>query len=309
MTAHNGTAHNGTARGETARDGVRQDVTTLGGIAEDVPVEEPPRRDVAPVRATPLRADGVRVRFGDNEVLKGVDVAVGAGEWLSLLGENGSGKTTLLRVLAGLLEPSSGTVLLDGGPLGALSRRDVARRIALLPQATPYVQGLTVRQFVRQGRYAARGPLGMLGESDDGPVREALRDTGVAQWADAPLERLSGGQRQRVRLALALAQDAPVLLLDEPTTYLDIRHQIDVLDLVRALQRERGLTVVAVLHDLGQAARYSDRVVALRKGVVHADGPPSDVVDSAFLRDVYGVAGEVVWITTNGVLKMVVVPD
>ncbi|CCH30602.1 ABC transporter ATP-binding protein [Actinosynnema sp. NPDC047251] len=258
---------------------------------------------------SPLRAEGVRVRFGDNEVLKGVDLAVGAGEWLSLLGQNGSGKTTLLRVLAGLLEPSRGAVLLDGGPLEALSRRDIARRIALLPQTTPYVHGLTVRQFVRQGRYAARGPLGMLGESDDEQVRAALRDTGVAEWADTPLERLSGGQRQRVRLALALAQDAPVLLLDEPTTFLDIRHQIDVLNLVRALQRERGLTVVAVLHDLAQAARYSDRVVALREGVVHADGAPSEVVDAALLREVYGVAGEVLWITTNGVLKMVVVPD
>ncbi|WP_433273484.1 ABC transporter ATP-binding protein [Actinosynnema sp. CS-041913] len=258
---------------------------------------------------TPLRAEGVHVRFGEHAVLKGVDLAVGAGEWLSLLGQNGSGKTTLLRVLAGLLAPQDGGVRLDGRPMADLSRRHIARRIALLPQATPYVQGLTVRQFVRQGRYAARGPLGMLGESDDDQVRQALRDTEVAQWADTPVERLSGGQRQRVRLALALAQDAPILLLDEPTTYLDIRHQIDVLNLVRDLQRERGLTVVSVLHDLGQAARYSDRVVALKEGVVHADGAPSEVVDADLLHDVYGVAGQVLWITTNGVLKMVVVPD
>ncbi|RKT55860.1 ABC transporter ATP-binding protein [Saccharothrix australiensis] len=258
---------------------------------------------------TPLRAEGVRVRFGGRTVLDGVDLAVRAGEWVSLLGQNGSGKTTLLRVLAGLLRPAEGGVRLDGVPMAGLPRRRIARRIALLPQATPYVQGLTVRQFVRQGRYAARGPLGMLGDTDDAPVRDALRDTGVAEWADTPVERLSGGQRQRVRLALALAQDAPVLLLDEPTTYLDIRHQFDVLDLVRALQRDRGLTVVSVLHDLSQAARYSDRVVALRDGVVHADGPPADVVDAALLRDVYGVAGQVLWITTNGVLKMVVVPD
>ncbi|GAA0211452.1 ABC transporter ATP-binding protein [Saccharothrix mutabilis subsp. mutabilis] len=257
----------------------------------------------------PLRAAGVRVRFGEHEVLRGIDLAVAEGEWLTLLGENGSGKTTLLRVLAGLHVPSDGGVLVDGRPLTGMSRRDVARRISLLPQATPYVRGLTVRQFVRQGRYAARGPLGMLGESDDDQVRKALRDTGVVEWADTPVERLSGGQRQRVRLALALAQDAPVLLLDEPTTYLDIRHQVEVLELVRALQRERGLTVVAVLHDLAQAARYSDRVVALRDGVVHADGPPSTVVDAAFLAEVYGVRGEVRWITTNGLLKMVVIPD
>ncbi|MBW4717773.1 ABC transporter ATP-binding protein [Saccharothrix sp. SC076] len=256
-----------------------------------------------------MRAERVHVRFGEHEVLKGVDLAVREGEWLSLLGRNGSGKTTLLRVLAGLLTPSSGRVLLDGGPLDRVPRRAVARRIALLPQSTPYVRGLTVRQFVRQGRYAARGPLGMLGEVDDPRVREALRDTGVEQWADTPLERLSGGQRQRVRLALALAQDAPVLLLDEPTTYLDIRHQYEVLNLVRDLQRERGLTVVSVLHDLAQAARYSDRVVALLDGVVHVDGAPSEVVDAVLLREVYDVAGSVLWITTNGVLKMVVVPD
>ncbi|MFD7654146.1 ABC transporter ATP-binding protein [Actinosynnema sp. NPDC059797] len=249
------------------------------------------------------------MRFGEHVVLEGVDLAVGAGEWVSLLGRNGSGKTTLLRVLAGLLRPAEGTVHIGRDPLGSLSRREVARRMAVLPQSTPVVRGLTVRQFVRQGRYAARGALGMLGDTDDDQVREALRCTGVAEWADVPLEQLSGGQRQRVRLALALAQDAPVLLLDEPTTFLDVRHQIDVLELVRALQRERGLTVVAVLHDLAQAARYSDRVVALRDGVVHADGAPSEVVDAAFLADVYGVAGEVRWITTNGVLKMVIIPD
>lgn len=258
---------------------------------------------------TPLRAGGVHVRFGEHVVLKGVDLAVAAGEWVSLLGQNGSGKTTLLRVLAGLLRPTAGVVHLDGEPLDSLSRRVVARRLALLPQATPVVRGLTVRQFVRQGRYAARGALGMLGDTDDEQVREALRCTGVAEWADVPLERLSGGQRQRVRLALALAQDAPVLLLDEPTTFLDVRHQIDVLELVRDLQRERGLTVVAVLHDLAQAARYSDRVVALRDGVVHADGAPRDVVDAAFLKDVYGVVGEVRWIETNGLPKLVVIPD
>ena len=258
---------------------------------------------------TPLRAEGVHVRFGEHVVLRGVDLAVAPGEWVSQLGRNGSGKTTLLRVLAGLLRPAEGTVHVGPDPLGSLSRREVARRMAVLPQATPVVRGLTVRQFVRQGRYAARGALGMLGDTDDDQVREALRCTGVAEWADVPLEQLSGGQRQRVRLALALAQDAPVLLLDEPTTFLDVRHQIDVLELVRALQRERGLTVVAVLHDLAQAARYSDRVVALRDGVVHADGAPAEVVDAALLKDVYGVSGEVLWITTKEVLKMVVIPD
>ncbi|WP_424187588.1 ABC transporter ATP-binding protein [Actinokineospora sp. G85] len=261
------------------------------------------------IAEVPLSARGVRVRFGEREVLAGVDVDVRSGEWVSLLGRNGSGKTTLLRVLAGLLRPDQGAVLLGGDPMAGLGRREVARRLALLPQSAPVVPGLTVRQFVRQGRYAARGPLGMLADTDDPHVREALRATGVDEWADSPLDRLSGGQRQRVRLALALAQDAPVLLLDEPTTFLDLRHQVEVLELVRALQRERGLTVVSVLHDLAQAARYTDRVVALLDGVVHADGEPGAVVDSRFLREVYGVSGEVVQITTNGLLKTIVVPD
>lgn len=257
----------------------------------------------------PLQANDIRVRFGKNTVLAGVDVTVRRGEWVALLGCNGSGKTTLLRVLAGLLRPDSGDVLLNDVRLDSLSRREIARRLALLPQSTSLVPGLTVRQLVRQGRYAARGPLGMLGDTDDAQVREAMVATGVRELADTPLERLSGGQRQRARLALALAQDAPVLLLDEPTTYLDVRHQIEVMELVRDLQRERELTVVSVLHDLTQAARYADRIVALRDGIVHADGPAADVLDARFLKDVYGVSGEVLQITTNGLLKTVVVFD
>ncbi|MCG8922849.1 ABC transporter ATP-binding protein [Lentzea sp. CC55] len=240
-----------------------------------------------------LCAEGVWAGFGSEVVLRGVDVEARRGEWLTLLGCNGSGKTTMLRVLAGLHSPDRGRVLVDDDPLAHLTRRAVARRIALLPQTMPPVSGLTVRQLVRQGRYAARGPLGMLTEADDDEVRAALRDTGTHDWADVPVDQLSGGQRQRVRLALALAQDAPVLLLDEPTTYLDVRHQLEVLDLVRRLQRERSLTVVAVLHDLTQAVRYSDRVVALLHGRVHAEGVPHEVVDTALLRDVYGVRGRV----------------
>ncbi len=240
-----------------------------------------------------LRAEGVWAGFGSKVVLRDVNAVVRRGEWVTLLGCNGSGKTTMLRVMAGLHTPDRGEVLVDGDPLAHLRRRAVARRIALLPQTMPPVSGLTVRQLVRQGRYAARGPLGMLTETDDDEVRAALRDTGTQDWADIPVDQLSGGQRQRVRLALALAQDAPVLLLDEPTTYLDVRHQLEVLDLVQRLQHERSLTVVAVLHDLTQAVRYSDRVVALRDGQVHAEGRPHDVVDAALLRDVFGVRGRV----------------
>ncbi|GGS30578.1 ABC transporter ATP-binding protein [Actinokineospora fastidiosa] len=239
-----------------------------------------------------IRASGLRVGFGPRTVLHDVDVDVPRGQWLALVGRNGCGKTTLLRVMAGLLRPDRGTVTVDGSPLAGLSRRDIARRIAVLPQSMPD-SGLTVRELVRQGRYAARGPLGMLAGGDDPAVTAALADTGTAAYADARLDRLSGGERQRARLALALAQGAPVLLLDEPTTYLDIHHQLDILDLVTRLRAERGLTVVTVLHDLAQAARYADRVIALRDGVVHADGPPAATVTPALLREVFTVEGRV----------------
>jgi iron complex transport system ATP-binding protein len=152
---------------------------------------------------------------------------------------------------------------------------------------------MTVRQLVRQGRYADRGPLGMLRDGDDAVCARAMADVGVGEWADRPVDSLSGGERQRVRLAMALAQDTRVLLLDEPTTYLDLRHQLEVMQTVVRLREERGLTVVMVLHDLGHAARFAERIVALRAGAVAADGPPAEVVTPALLAEVLGVAGRV----------------
>ncbi|MEE1756613.1 ABC transporter ATP-binding protein [Streptomyces sp. SP18CS02] len=240
-----------------------------------------------------IRVEGVRFGYPGREVLAGVDLRIGAGELVALVGLNGCGKSTLLRLCAGLLRPDAGRVLLGGDDLGRLSRRAAARRVALLHQSAPGVPGMTVRQLVRQGRYAARGPLGMLRDGDDAVCARAMADVGVAQWADRPVDALSGGERQRVRLAMALAQDTRVLLLDEPTTYLDLRHQLEVMQTVVRLRDERGPTVVMVLHDLGHAARFADRVVALRAGRVAADGPPAEVVTPALLADVLGVAGRV----------------
>ncbi|MFJ3502486.1 MULTISPECIES: ABC transporter ATP-binding protein [unclassified Streptomyces] len=244
-------------------------------------------------RTMGIHVEGVHFGYPARPVLRGVDLTVRPGELTALIGLNGCGKSTLLRLAAGLLRPDCGRVLLGGEDLAGLSRRATATRVALLHQSAPAVPGMTVRHLVRQGRYAARGPLGMLREGDDPVVRRALRDVGVERWADRDVDALSGGERQRVRLAMALAQDTRVLLLDEPTTYLDLHHQLDVLRTVVRLREERGLTVVMVLHDLAHAARFAERVVALREGLVVADGAPKEVVTPGLLADVLKVAGRV----------------
>jgi iron complex transport system ATP-binding protein len=240
-----------------------------------------------------LEADRVGFGYPGRQVLDEVSLTVHSGELVALVGLNGCGKSTLLRLAAGMLRPGSGHIRVAGADVSRLPRRAAARRVALLHQSAPAVPGMTVRQLVRQGRYAARGPLGMLREGDDAVSLRAMADVGVADWADRPVDALSGGERQRVRLALALAQDAPLLLLDEPTTYLDLRHQLEVLQLVARLRTERRMTVLMVLHDLGLAARFSERLVALRGGRVAADGAPGDVVTPELLREVFGVDGRV----------------
>lgn len=240
-----------------------------------------------------LTVAGVRFRYGERTVLDGVSLAVDAGDWVALVGRNGCGKSTLLRLLGGTARPDSGTVLLEGRPVADMRRREVARRIAVLHQHLPPMPGMTVRQLVAQGRYPHRGPLSMLWRPEDDQVTDALTATGVEGLGDRAVDSLSGGERQRVRLALALAQQTPVLLLDEPTAFLDVRHQLEVLMLVRRLHRERRLTVVAVLHELDHAARFADRIVALAAGRVAADGPPAQVLTPAFLTEVFGVRGRV----------------
>jgi len=242
-----------------------------------------------------LRTLGLSFGHGGRPLLAGIDLTVEKGESVALVGVNGSGKSTLLRLLSGVLPPGSGTVELDGRPLARMSRRQIARRIAVMHQALPPVPGLTVRQLVHQGRYPGQGPLGMLRTPGHDPAtEEALALTGLTGLAERVLDTLSGGERQRARLALALAQEADILFLDEPTAHLDIRHRLEVLELVRELRAARGLTVVTVLHELDHAARFTDRIVALHRGSVHADGPPSAVLTPDLLSEVFGVAGRVV---------------
>lgn len=222
-------------------------------------------------------------------VIAGLDVRIDPATVTALVGPNGSGKSTLLMALARVLAPRDGQVRLDGQPISARTSMEVARRLAILPQTSIVPPGLRVRELVEQGRYPRLGPLAMLGRRDDAVMARAMTMAGVASMADRRLDSLSGGERQRAWIAMALAQDTGILLLDEPTTYLDIRHQIDLMELVVDLVRTQGKTVVMVLHDINQAARYCDRIIALRSGTIVADGPPDEVVTADVLHEVFDV--------------------
>jgi iron complex transport system ATP-binding protein len=238
---------------------------------------------------SPLEARGLTVGYDGADVVAGLDLTVPRAAITAVVGANGCGKSTLLRALARLLKPRSGSVLLDGGAIRELPARAVARRLGLLPQSPVAPDGLTVEDLVARGRYPHQGLFRQWSDADQTAVEAALTATGTAGLRSRALDELSGGQRQRAWIALALAQETELLLLDEPTTFLDLAHQIDVLDLLDRLVAEAGRTVVMVLHDLNQACRYADHLVALRGGRVHAAGPPAEIVDAAFVQEVFGL--------------------
>ncbi|MGA8117670.1 MAG: ABC transporter ATP-binding protein [Actinocatenispora sp.] len=242
----------------------------------------------------PLTTTGLGVGYTATPVLADVDLALAPGTVTVLVGPNGCGKSTLLRTLAGLLLPVAGEVRLGADPLARLSRRELARRLAFLPQAPLVPAGVAVRDLVRHGRYAHRGALGRHTAEDRAAVDWAIEVTSTTGLADRRLDELSGGERQRAWLATVLAQRAGVLLLDEPTTYLDLRHQIEVLEVVRRLAREHGITCCLVLHDLGQAAAYSDHAVMVAGGAIVAAGPPGEVFTAPHIRRAFELDVEVV---------------
>ncbi len=241
-----------------------------------------------------LEAHGLSVSYGGDDVLNGVDVRAVDGALTAIVGPNGCGKSTLLRALGRLLAPREGAVVLDGASIATMRTKEVARRVGLLPQAPVAPDGLTVAERVGRGRHPHQSWLRQWSRQDEEAVAEALAWTDTADLAGRPLDTLSGGQRQRAWLAMALAQDTGILLLDEPTTYLDIAHAVDVLDLVDRLHDERGCTVVLVLHDLTLAARYADHLVVLDGGRVVAAGHPTDVLTAELVQDVFGVRAAVV---------------
>ena len=235
-----------------------------------------------------LAFDGVTFTYRGSvgPVLHDISLRVAAGEMVGLIGPNGAGKSTILRLASGLLKPATGTIRIQGDDTRTLAREEVARRIAVVPQDFSVQFAYTVRQIVELGRMPHLGAWGTLTAADNSSVEHALATTNTRALADHVFQELSGGERQRVLLALALAQDAAIVLLDEPTAHLDIKHQIEALELVRQLNAERGLTVVAILHDLNLAARYFDRLVLLQHTIV-ADGAPAHVLEATLLSRVY----------------------
>lgn len=241
-----------------------------------------------------LRTEGVTLAYDQATVIQNLDVEVPEGRITSVVGPNGCGKSTLLRSLARLMKPRGGAIYLDGDAISNLPTREVARRLGILPQSPAAPEGLTVRELAAQGRYPHQGWLRQWSKEDERAVEKALETTGVVELADRPLDTLSGGQRQRAWISMALAQETETLLLDEPTTFLDMAHQLEVLQLLARLNKDEGRTILMVLHDLNNAARYSHQVIALSKGRVFAAGPPEEVVTPDLLREVFGVEANVV---------------
>ncbi|UZD66440.1 ABC transporter ATP-binding protein [Marinobacter sp. AN1] len=229
------------------------------------------------------------VRIGDTAILHGIDLAFNEGQVTALLGHNGSGKSTLLKALARQIPASAGEVLLEGKVAKGLGARTFARVVGYLPQHPPGTDGLTVRELVALGRYPWRGPLGRYSEEDHALVDQAITDTNLKPFAYRSVDTLSGGERQRAWIAMLLAQQTRCLLLDEPISALDVKHQVETLRLVQRLAKQRELTVIVVLHDVDLASRFCDRLVALKAGQVVADGAPAQIMDSQVLESIYSV--------------------
>jgi iron complex transport system ATP-binding protein len=241
-----------------------------------------------------LSADNVTLGYDQRVIAEKLSVEIPDNSFTVIVGPNACGKSTLLRALSRMLKPSEGRVLLDGQVIQSMPAKKVARTLGLLPQSSIAPDGITVGDLVGRGRYPHQGLLRQWSTEDERVVQESMASTGVAELADRYVDELSGGQRQRVWIAMALAQQTPLLLLDEPTTYLDIQHQIDVLDLCAELHEEQGRTLVAVLHDLNHAARYATHLIALREGRVIAEGAPNDIVTAELVEEVFGLRCQVI---------------
>ncbi len=250
--------------------------------------------DTTTTADSPLAADHLRLAYDQRVIVEDLSVRIPAGKVTVIVGANACGKSTLLRGLARLLSPKAGTVLLDGDDVHRLSTKQIATRLGILPQSPTAPEGITVADLVARGRYPHQRWFRQWSKEDEAVVASAMAATNTTDLAERSVDELSGGQRQRVWIALALAQGTPLMLLDEPTTYLDLAHQIEVLDLLADLNEHEGRTVVIVLHDLNLACRYADHLVAMKAGRIVAEGSPTEVITAAHVHEVFGLDCEVI---------------
>ena len=240
-----------------------------------------------------MQAKGLSAGYNGEAVFRGLDLKIPEGSITTLIGSNGSGKSTILKTLCRIISPDSGAVYLDGEAIHRMPTKRVAQRLALLPQGAQAPAGITVGDLVEYGRFPYRSALSGLGEKDREIIQWALASTGMSSLEHREMERLSGGQQQRAWIAMALAQKTGLLFLDEPTTYLDISHQLDILYLLRRLNRENGVTIVMVLHDLNHAIMFSDYLVAIKDGILHSAGTPQEVITQQALREIFDIEGDI----------------
>jgi iron complex transport system ATP-binding protein len=236
-----------------------------------------------------IQADHLTVSYGKKPVFSDLNLLIPKGKITVFIGSNGSGKSTLLRALARLIKPQQGAIILDGESIAKLPTKEVARRLAILPQGPIAPEGLTVHQLVKQGRYPYQNFLQQWSAEDEKMVKQALEVTHMTEFASRPVDSLSGGQRQRAWIAMTLAQNTPTLLLDEPTTYLDMTHQIEILDLLYDLNEQEHRTIVMVLHDINLACRYAHHIIAVKDGEIYASGAPEEIVDEKLMEQVFNM--------------------
>lgn len=239
--------------------------------------------------SSPLIAENLDLAYDQRQIVSDLDVSIPDGKFSIIVGPNACGKSTLLRALARLLPPAKGTVLLDGNNIEKMKTKKIAQRLGLLPQSSIAPDGITVAELVSRGRHPHQSFLRQWTDSDEAAVLSALRATNTEELSSRLVDELSGGQRQRVWVAMVLAQETSLLLLDEPTTFLDVAYQIELLDLFSQLNHEYGHTLVAVLHDLNQACRYADEIIAMKNGAIVAQGPPETIITSELVHEVFGI--------------------
>lgn len=240
-----------------------------------------------------IETKNLSISYGETLIINELDLKIPKGEITVFIGANGCGKSTLLRTIARLLKPKDGSVILEGKAIAKLSTKEIAKRMAILPQSPSAPEGLTVMQLVKQGRYPHQSWLRQWSEEDEKKVNDALKATRLEDLKERPVDSLSGGQRQRAWIAMTLAQDTDILLLDEPTTYLDMTHQIEILDLLFELNEKKKRTVVMVLHDLNLACRYAHNIVAIKEQNVYAQGKPENVINRGLVKTVFDMDCEV----------------